>query len=58
MTSEVEKENDLADAGEEGTTIYASASGTVESVYTDAEIGNAVKLNIGGAYEILQCGRR
>lgn len=40
-------------AAEEGTTIYASASGTVESVYTDAEIGNAVKLNIGGGYEVV-----
>ena len=39
-------------AAEEGTTIYASASGTVESVYTDAEIGNAVKLNIGGGYDV------
>lgn len=40
-------------AAEEGTTIYASASGTVESVYTDAEIGNAVKVNIGGGYEVI-----
>lgn len=40
-------------AADEGTTIYASASGSVESVYTDAEIGNAVKLNIGGGYEVV-----
>lgn len=40
-------------AAEENTTVYASASGTVESVYTDAEIGNAVKLNIGGGYEVV-----
>ena len=40
-------------AAEEGTTVYASTSGTVESVYTDAEIGNAVKLNIGGGYEVV-----
>lgn len=40
-------------SAEEGTAVSTPVSGTVKAVYTDAEIGNAIRIDIGNGYEII-----